>query len=315
MVKYILNRIIKTLPMLIVIIFFSFFIIHIMPGDPVRTMLGDKATQEQVLEMQKSLNLDKPLLEQFKIWILGAINLDFGTSILWKQDVLQLILKRIKPTFSLAFLSLFISLIFGVPLGIKAAKQHGKFFDKVFSLLTLSSISLPMFWVAIILIDLLCVKVHIFPVSGYHTVEEVGFINAIRDLLLPSLIMGFAYMGQIARMTRATMMDVLGQDYLRTARAKGLSEKKVINIHAFINALSPIVMIIGFSLASLLGGTVVIEQIFNIPGLGNLMIVSILGRDYPLIQGVLLLVAIIFILVNLLVDIVCALIDPKVRCE
>lgn len=315
MVKYILNRIIKTLPMLIVIIFFSFFIIHIMPGDPVRTMLGDKATQQQVLEMQKSLNLDKPLLEQFKLWVLGALNLDFGTSILWKQDVLQLILKRIRPTFSLAFLSLFISLIFGVPLGIKAAKQHGKFFDKVFSLLTLSSISLPMFWVAIILIDLLCVKVHIFPVSGYHTVEEVGFINAIRDLLLPSLIMGFAYMGQIARMTRATMMDVLGQDYLRTARAKGLSEKKVINIHAFINALSPIVMIIGFSLASLLGGTVVIEQIFNIPGLGNLMIVSILGRDYPLIQGVLLLVAIIFILVNLLVDIVCALIDPKVRCE
>ncbi|QSX05861.1 ABC transporter permease [Sedimentibacter sp. zth1] len=315
MIKFIFKRIIRSIPVIILVMVLSFFIIHLMPGDPIRTMLGDKAPQEQILSMQKELNLDKPIIQQFFIWTNQIFHFDLGTSIFWKEPIIDIILKRIEPTMILALIAIVISILIGLPTGLLAAKKHGKFFDKFFSVLSLISISLPAFWIAIILIQLLCVKISIFPVSGYHRIADVGLLTSLYELLLPGIILGIMHSGQIARMTRTTMLDVLEQDYLRTARAKGVKEKQVINIHAFINALLPIVMIVGFSFANLLGGAAVIEQLFNIPGTGNLAITAILSRDYPLIQGTLLFVAVIFIIMNMIVDIICGLINPKTRCE
>lgn len=315
MLKFVIKRILSSVPVIVLVIIFSFFITHLMPGDPVRTMLGDKASQEQIILMRQDLNLDKPVVTQFLIWITGVIHLDFGNSIFWKDPIIDIILKRIEPTFLLALIAIMISVIVGVPLGIKAAKLHGELFDKFFSVLSLTSISLPAFWIAIIVIQLLCVKINLFPVSGYHGIETAGLFAAVYDLLLPGMVLGIMHSGQIARMTRSTMLDVLQKDYLRTARAKGLKEKYVINVHAFINASSAIIMVIGFSFAGLLGGAAVIEQIFNIPGIGNLAISAVLKRDYPLIQGSLLFIATIFVLINMLVDIICLLINPKTGFE
>jgi peptide/nickel transport system permease protein len=286
-----------------------------MPGDPVMTMLGDKATHDQIVNMRQELNLDKPVVKQFSIWLTGFIRLDMGDSLLWKEPVIEIIMSRIEPTFLLALLATTISVVLGVPTGIKAAKENGEFFDKCFSLGSLISISLPAFWIAIILIHLLCVKINLFPVAGYRSVKTAGFLVAVYDLLLPAIVLGIMHSGQIARMTRTTMLDVLQQDYLRTARAKGISERLVINVHAFINALPSIVMVVSFSFAGLLGGATVIEQIFNIPGTGNLVITAVYNRDYPLIQGVLLFIGIIFVFTNMLADIICTLINPRTRLE
>lgn len=286
-----------------------------MPGDPIITMLGDKATNDQIVHMRQELNLDKPMVEQFLIWLTGFLRLDMGDSLLWKEPIIDIVMSRVEPTFLLALIAITISVALGVPIGIKAAKENGGFFDRAFSIGSLISISLPAFWIAIILIHLLCVKINLFPVAGYRRVETAGFFVAVYDLLLPALVLGIMHSGQIARMTRTTMLDVLQQDYLRTARAKGINEKQVINLHAFINALPSIVMVVSFSFAGLLGGAAVIEQIFNIPGTGNLVITAVHNRDYPLIQGVLLFIGIIFVFINMLADIICTLINPRTRFE
>jgi len=313
--KFILKRIYRSIPVIIIIVVFSFFVTHLMPGDPVRTMLGEKATLGQINNMRHALNLDKPVMEQFTIWLSGVIRLDLGDSIFWKEPIFTIILKRIEPTFILAIIAIFISVAIGVPMGLKAAKAHGKLFDKCFSVLTLLSISLPAFWMAIMSIQLFCVKIHIFPVSGYHGIGDRGLLYSIYELSLPGIVLGVMYSGQIARMTRTTMLDVMQQDYLRTARAKGVKEKVVLNVHGFVNVVSPIILVVGFSFANLLGGAAVIEQLFNIPGIGKLAITAVLKRDYPLIQGSLLFIAIIFVVINMLVDIICALINPKDRLE
>lgn len=315
MLKFIFRRIINSIPIIIFVMILSFLIIHIMPGDPVRTMLGDKASEEQVINMRKQLNLDKPILEQFTIWVNEIIRFDFGESISWKEPTLKIIKERIEPTFLLAIIGTLLSTLIGIPLGILSAKQHDKFAEKFLSVLSLLSISLPAFWIAIIMIQLFGVNIRIFPVSGYHSIESVGLIKSLYELSLPGIVLGIMHSGQIGRMTKTSMLEVMQQDYLRTARAKGVKEFYVLNKHGLKNALSSIVVVIGFSFASLLGGAIVIEQIFNIPGIGNLAINSILSRDYPLIQGILLFIAIIFILINMLTDIICALINPKVRYD
>lgn len=315
MLKFVFRRIINSIPIIILVMILSFLIIHIMPGDPVRTMLGDKASEEQIINMRKQLNLDKPLMKQFTIWIKDIIRFDFGESISWKEPTLIIIKERIEPTFLLAIIGTLLSTLIGIPLGILSAKQHGKLTEKCLSVLSLVSISLPAFWIAIIMIQLFGVNIRIFPVSGFHSIKSVGLLASLYELSLPGIILGIMHSGQIGRMTKTSMLEVMQQDYLRTARAKGVKEFYVLNLHGLKNALSSIVVVIGFSFASLLGGAIVIEQIFNIPGVGNLAINSILSRDYPLIQGILLFIALIFILINMLTDIICALINPKVRYD
>ncbi len=315
MFKFILRRIVKSIPVLIFVIVISFFITHLMPGDPIKTMLGDKASPDQIISMRSQLNLDKPIFEQFTIWVSKIIRFDFGESIFWKESIVQIMIKRIEPTFLLAVIAIFTSVLIGIPMGLTASKYHNRIFDKLFSVGSLLSISIPGFWLAIIAIQVFCVKINLFPVSGYHPVGEVGLIRSLYELLLPGLVLGVMYSGQIARMTRMTMLDIMQSDYLRTARAKGLKESLVLNVHGFINAISPIVLVVGFCFASLLGGSAVIEQLFNIPGIGNLMINAVLNRDYPLIQASLLFISVIFILINMITDIICIILNPKERLD
>ena len=303
----------KSIPVVLIAVIFSFFITHLMPGDPVRTMLGNKASQEQIVIMRQELHLNKPVIEQFTIWISNVLRLDLGESIFLKEPIIEIILKRTEPTLVLAIIAIVVSVALGVPMGLRAAKFHGKSFDKFFLVISLVSISIPGFLTAIMVIQMFCVNVNLFPVAGYHSIKDAGLVRSIYELSLPGLVLGVMYSGQIARMTRMTMLDVMQNDYLKTARAKGVKEKHVLNVHAFVNVVSPIILVVGFCFASLLGGAAVIEQLFNIPGIGNLLITAVLNRDYPLIQGSLLFISIIFILVNMFVDIICALINPKDR--
>ena len=302
-----------SLPLLLMVIVFSFFVIHIMPGDPVRNLLGDRAPAEQVSRMTQSLGLDQPLIVQFFAWLKNILHCDFGNSISLGEPALSLIIKRIEPTFLLGILGTLISVFIGIPLGILSTRNHGKLVRNLLSIPILISISGPAFWTAIIMIQLLSVKIHLFPVAGYHPIAKYGIVKAFYDLLLPSLILGIVYCGQIARMTKVTLLEILRQDYLRTARAAGMSEQKVIYYYALKNALPSIIVVIGYSFASMLAGAVVIEQIFNIPGLGNLTITSILNRDYPVIQGTLIFISVIFIVINMLTDILCASVNPKIK--
>lgn len=315
MIKFIFKRIKAYIPIIILVILFTFFTTHLIPGDPVQTMLGDKATDVQIEAMRKELNLDKPLLEQFKIWGTGVLRLDFGESMFWKESINDLLKERLEPTLLLTLVGIILSTIIGIPLGIISAKYYNRFSDKIFSILTLISISVPAFILAIVFIDVFSVKLRVFPTSGYDGVSEGGILKSIYQLLLPGIVLGIMYSGQIARMTKNTILDVMEEDYLRTARSQGIKENRVINVYALVNAMSSIIVVIGFTFTSLFGGSAVIEQIFNIPGIGSLLITAILNRDYPMIQATLLLISMTIFFVNMFVDIINIMINPKARFD
>lgn len=310
--RYIAKRIIKSIPVLIIVALVSFFVTHLMPGEPVRMILGNYASQEQVLQLQQQLNLDKPLYVQFMIWVKQLLHGDLGDSLFWHMPVTTAILSRLEPTLMLAAVGQIIGIMIGIPLGIFAAINHRKLADQVSIGVSLVGISIPSFWVALMLILLFGVKLRWFPVSGYQSFVDVG-TGVFRYLVLPGITLGLMQSGLIARMTRSAMLDVLKQDYIRTARAKGLRETIVVTKHALKNALPPIITVIGFSMAVLLGGTWVVETVFNIPGTGSMAINAIMRRDYPLIQGSMIFVAVIYVMVNLLVDVIYALINPRIR--
>lgn len=315
MAKYICKRILRIIPVLLVVAVISFFVTHLMPGDPVKLLLGDHASKEQILSMRQQLNLDKPLLTQFGIWFMNMLHGDLGKSLFGNQPVLQMIKTRMEPTILLAIYGQLVGMVIGILLGIIAAFNHGKWADKISIAISLAGISAPSFWVAIMLIEIFAVKLGWLPVCGYKTIAKVGFLGTLKYLVLPGTTIAFMQCGQIARMTRSAMLDILNKEYLRTARAKGVPERIVIMKHALKNAMLPIITVSGFSLAVLLGGTWIVETIFNIPGTGNMAINAIMRRDYPLIQGSLLFVATIYLLVNLLVDILYGVFDSKVRSQ
>ena len=310
--KYILKRFMSLLPVLIISSVAAFFITNLMPGDPVRLMLGDFATEEQIAEMTAYLGFDRPLALRFVSWAGRIIRGDLGYSLFLSVPVTQAIAARLEPTLLLAALGMFFGLLIGIPLGIVSAVNHGKIADKLSIGLSMFGVSVPSFFIAIVFVMFFGVTLRWFPVSGYRFISEVGF-GVIHFLFLPALSIGLLQSGLIARMTRSAMIDILNMDYIRTARAKGLAPVRVIFIHTLKNASSPIITVVGFSLASLMGGTWIIETVFNIPGVGALAIASILRRDYAVIQGCLLFSVLIFLLINLLVDIVYGLIDPTIR--
>lgn len=312
--KYILGRLAKTIPVLCMIMVITFFVIRCMPGDPARMALGDKATEAQIEELQIQLGLDKSLPEQFVNWIQDISKGDLGESLLWKRPVIEIIFERMEPTFILAIIGQLLGTFLGVMLGMIAAIYYQKIPDYLFQLVSLIAVSIPCFWLLLVMIQIFGVKLSVFPVAGYTMISSGGVKNAIHSLMMPGIALGIMQSGQIARMTRTTLAETMKRDYLRTARAKGMDEKVVIAKHAFINTLGPVINVIGNSFATLLGGTWVVESICNIPGIGNLALNAISNRDYPLIQGTLLFVAVIFTVMNLVVDIVCSLINPKVRC-
>ncbi|MCT4507381.1 MAG: ABC transporter permease [Tepidibacter sp.] len=312
MFNYIIKRLISLIPVVIIVSIIAFLITHIMPGDPVRVILGNFATKEQVMQLNSELGLDKPLHTQFVLWLSNIVKGNLGKSLFLNVPVTEAILSRIEPTFLLAIIGQLIGLFIGIPMGVIAAVKHRSWVDQTAIGVSLAGVSIPSFWLSLMLMLVFSVKLRWFPVCGYRPIAEVGF-GVIKYLILPGITLGFMQSGLIARMTRSAMLDVLRQDYIRTARNKGLREKIVIVRHALKNALIPVVTVIGFSLAVLLGGTWIVETVFNIPGVGSLAINAIMKRDYPIIQGCMIFIAIIYILVNLLVDISYAFLNPKVK--
>lgn len=309
---FILRRLALLFPVLLVVSIIIFSLIHFTPGDPAAVMAGEDATAEQVEAMRERLGLNEPLPSQFVNWISGAVRLDFGDSIFLRQPVTEAMMERVQPTGLLTLYSLTLGLLIAVPAGVIAAVRRNSLVDRMLMVMSISGAAIPNFFFGILLILLFAVILGWLPVGGYVDIGD-NPVEHFKRMLLPTFALGFASAGLLARMVRSTMLDVLKEDYVRTAYAKGLPDRHVILLHALRNALIPAMTVLGISLANLLGGSVVVETVFNIPGMGRLVVQSIARRDFPVIQGVVMVIATIQVVVMLLVDILYVYVDPRVR--
>jgi peptide/nickel transport system permease protein len=312
MFAYICRRVLATIPVMAVVALFVFSLLYIAPGDPAAIIAGDQASPADVERIRASLGLDRPFLIRFGAWVWDVLRGDLGTSIFTNLPVTHMIAQRIQPTMSLMFITLVISLTLAIPLGVVAAWKQGSWIDRASMVLSTLGFSVPVFVVGYVLAYTFALSLDWVPVQGYTPIER-GLWPWFQNLILPAIALGLIYMALIARITRATMLEVLSQDYVRTARAKGVDQKGILFIHALKNAAVPIVTIVGIGFASLIGGAVVTESVFAIPGLGRLTVDAILRRDYPVIQGVVLMFSFIYVLVNLGVDLLYTLFDPRIR--
>ncbi|MFZ2006053.1 MAG: ABC transporter permease [Stellaceae bacterium] len=312
MFGYIVRRILATIPVMIVVAVFVFALLHLSPGDPAAIIAGDNATVADIAHIRAKLGLDQPLLVQFGDWCWRLMRGDLGISIFTNLPVSQLIAQRIGPTISLTISTLIVSIVVAIPLGVVAAWKAGTWVDRVVMVFAVFGFSVPIFVLAYILIYVLAIATHLLPVQGYVPPQD-GIGPFLSHLVMPSLALGMTFAALIARITRASMLDVLAQDYIRTAHAKGLSNERVLLRHALKNAAVPIATIIGIGVALLIGGVVVTETVFAIPGLGRLTVDAILRRDYPIIQGIILIFSAAYVVVNLLVDLSYAFLDPRIR--
>ena len=312
MVSYILRRILSTLPVMGIVALFVFSLLYIAPGDPAAVIAGDQASPADVERIRQSLGLDRPFLIQFGSWLWNIVHGDLGTSIFTNLPVSAMIAQRIEPTFSLMAITLVLTILVAVPLGVVAAWKAGSWVDRTIMAFAVFAFSLPVFVVGYVLAYVFALQFEWLPVQGY-TPLAAGLWPWLQNLILPALALGSVYIALIARITRASMLEVLQQDYVRTARAKGLGQRNILFVHALKNAAVPIVTVIGIGIALLIGGAVVTESVFAIPGLGRLTIDAILRRDYPVIQGIVLLFSFLYVLVNLMVDVTYTLVDPRIR--
>lgn len=310
--SYLLRRVIIFIPTLLIVSFLIYSMIHLVPGDPTALMLGQEATADQAEQLREQLGLNRSFMEQAVSWYGNALTGDLGTSFFLKSSVMDAVKARIPITASLTILALVIAMTIGVSAGIIASVKHGRFADWGIMLLAVLGFSIPVFWLALNLIFVFSVRLGWFPTGGYRSIDE-GFLEYLRHLALPAITLGLAYTGLIARMTRSSMLEVFRHDYVRTARAKGLRERAVIGRHVFRNALIPIVTIIGLTAGELLAGSVVTETVFNLPGIGRLVVDAVKRRDYPLIQGTLLVITLVYLVVNLIVDVLYAWVNPRIR--
>jgi peptide/nickel transport system permease protein len=312
MLRFLATRLLATIPVLLVVAVVVFLILRLTPGDPAAVIAGDSATTEQIEQIRVSLGLDKSIPAQFAIWAGNALRGDLGESFFFKKQVSELITQRIEPTLALALCTIVLAVAVAVPLGVLAAWHHGGWLDRALMGFSTLGFSIPVFVLGYLLIWLVSMKLGWLPVQGYKRLAE-GFGPFIRHLLLPSITLSIIYVALIARVTRAAVSEALTEDYVRTARAKGLPERTVVLRHALRNAAVPIVTVIGLGVAWLISGVVVTESVFNIPGIGRLVVDAISRRDYPVIQGVILIFSGVYVLINLIVDICCALFDPRIR--
>jgi peptide/nickel transport system permease protein len=289
-----------------------FLMLRLSPGDPAAIIAGDHATSDEIAEIREHLGLDRPLLEQFIRWLGQLVSGDFGVSIYMEQPVLGLILERVEPTLALAISTMIFAIALAVPLGVIAAWRAGSWVDQTIMALSVLAFSVPVFLIGYGLVMGFSLALELLPVQGFVSISEdpIGFLQHI---LLPTVALGLVYTALLARITRATMLETLNEDYIRTARAKGLAEPRVLILHALKNASVPIVTTIGTGLALLIGGVVVTESVFAVPGIGRLTIDAVLQRDYPVIQGVILVIAGVYVLVNLAIDLTYSLLDPRIR--
>ncbi|MGG4496097.1 ABC transporter permease [Brevibacillus reuszeri] len=311
MASYVVRRLLSLIPVLLVVSIVVFLLIHLIPGDPAAVMLGAQATPEQLAQLQEKMGLNEPLASQFYHWIVHVLQGDMGQSLVSDKDVNTLISERMPATIALTVYALVISLILAIPLGIISAVKQNTVWDYSSMVVALVGISVPNFWAALLLIIVFSLHLGWFPSTGYVALLDNIWIH-LKHLTLPALSLGFIQAGVVTRMTRSSMLDVLRQDYIRTIRAKGGTFWHVIFRHGLKNAMIPIITIIGLNFGLLLGGTVVVETIFSIPGIGSLVVNSVFNRDYPVIQGVILYIALIYVLINLVVDLLYAYFDPKI---
>ena len=310
--RYTLQRLLAMIPVLVVVAIVTFSLIHITPGDPVSLMAGDLATPEQKEAIRKDMGLDRPIYQQLVIYFADLLRGDLGESIFNKFKVTTLISQRLEPTLFIAVFSQLVSIIIAIPLGILAAWKANTWIDRVVMVIAVLGLAIPSFWLGANLIWVFAVKLHWFPAFGYIPISE-GVVPWIKSITLPSISVGFISAALIARMTRVSMLEVLREDYVRTARAKGLGEQAVLLGHAFKNASIPVVTIIGIGIAGLVSGLVVTEAVFGIPGVGRLIVDAVNRRDYPVIQGVILMFTVAYVLINLIVDLIYGHLDPRIR--
>jgi peptide/nickel transport system permease protein len=312
MLRYVLQRILATIPVLLVVAVSVFFLLRLTPGDPAAIIAGDNASDEQIERIRAGLGLDQPLPAQFVLWAGKVLRGDLGESFFFKKTVTQLIGQRLEPTVALSLCTLLLSVLVAVPLGVLAALRHGSWLDRLLMAFATLGFSVPVFVLGYLLMWLVSLKLGWLPVQGYRRLQE-GFWPFVRHLVLPCVTLSVIYSPLIARVTRASVSEALTEDYVRTARAKGLPEWRVLLRHALPNAAVPIVTVIGVGLGLLLGGVVVTESVFSIPGLGRLTVEAVLARDFPTIQGLILLSSVVYVLLNLLIDLSYPLLDPRIR--
>lgn len=312
MLAYIVRRLFLTLPVMALVAIFVFLLLHLSPGDPAAIMAGENATSENIAAIRAKLGLDEPLWKQFALWFFALASGDLGQSLFWGDPVTTLIGQRAEPTVSLALTTISFAVVVAISLGVVAAANPGTWIDRGVMGFAVMGFSLPVFVVGYMLIFLFAIELKWLPVQGYTRIAE-GVAPWLRNLVLPSLALGMAYVALIARITRTTMLEVLAEDYIRTGKAKGVANRPLLLRHALKNAAVPIVTVVGIGVALLIGGVVITETVFNIPGIGRLVVDAIARRDYPIVQGVIMLFAGLYVLVNLLVDLSYTLFDPRIR--
>ncbi len=312
MTAYIIRRLFATLPVMAVVTIFVFFLLRLAPGDPAAIIAGDEATAADLEAVRIKLGLNLPIYEQFGLWLWRLLQGDLGVSIFSDLPVARLIAQRVEPTVALTLSTLFVAVALAIPVGVIAAWQARKLADRAVMIFAVLGFAIPGFLAAYILIWIFAVKLQLLPVQGYRPIGE-GFWPFLESLILPSIALGVTYMALIARITRASMLEVLSQDYIRTANSKGLATRRVLLLHALKNAAVPIVTVIGIGIALLISGVVITETVFNIPGLGRLTVDAVLKHDYPIVQGLIMVFAAAKVLINLMIDISYAFLDPRIR--
>jgi peptide/nickel transport system permease protein len=312
MLAYIARRLLATIPVMAVVAMLVFSMLRLTPGDPAAIIAGAAGTSQDIIDIRARLGLDRSIIAQFFVWFGHILTGDFGESFFFKKQVASLIADRIRPTFALATTTIVLSVVVAVPLGVIAAWKQGTWVDRLVMGFSVLGFSVPVFVVGYVLIYVFAIELSWLPVQGYQPLSD-GFWAFLQHLILPSLTLSVIYVALIARITRTSVLEVLDEDYIRTARAKGLPDRVVLMKHALRNAAVPIVTIIGIGVALLIGGVVVTESVFSIPGLGRLTVDAVLARDYPTVQAVILLFSAVYVLLNLVVDVAYTLLDPRIR--
>jgi peptide/nickel transport system permease protein len=312
MLAYIGRRLLATIPVMAVVAIFVFAMLRLTPGDPAAIIAGASATSQDIVDIRAKLGLDRPMIAQFFVWVGNMLTGDFGESFFFKKQVAELVADRVGPTLALATTTMLLSIAVAVPLGVLAAYRQGTWIDRIVMGFSVLGFSVPVFVIGYALIYVFAIELGWLPVQGYQPLRE-GFWGFLQRLILPSIALSVIYIALIARITRTSVLEVLGEDYIRTARAKGLTDYVVLMRHALRNAAVPIVTVIGIGIALLIGGVVVTESVFSIPGLGRLTVDAVLARDYPTVQAVILLFSFVYVLINLAVDVAYTALDPRIR--
>jgi peptide/nickel transport system permease protein len=312
MLRYITTRLIAAIPTIGVVAIFVFLLLRLTPGDPAAIIAGDSATPEQLARIRMSLGLDEPIYTQFVIWIGKLLSGDFGVSLISQVPVTSMINQRLEPTLSIALSTITLAVTIAVPLGVLAAWKHKTWIDRAVMTISVLGFSVPVFVIGYVLIQLFAMELRWLPVQGFRGITS-GFRPFFDHAVLPTLTLSFIYVALIARMTRAAMLEVLDEDYVRTARAKGVTETGVLLRHALRNAAVPVITVIGSGFGLLISGVVVTESVFNLPGIGRLTVDAVLARDYPIIQAIVLLTSGLYVAINLAIDLAYTLLDPRIR--